>query len=72
MEWPEHKIPVLNPANKYQIMVYKLFSNVIVSKASSVFLLSKNFVNIFYEAKNDKLLRQDDSPFKSLFTIWFA
>ena len=72
MAWPEHKIPVLKPANKYQIMVCKLFSNVTASKASSVFLLSKHFVNIFYEAKNDKLLRQDDSPFKSLFTIWFA
>ena len=45
-------------------------SNVIVSKASFIFLWSKNFVSIiFYEPENDKLLKQDDSLFKSLFTI---
>ena len=51
----------------------KLISNVIVSKASSIFLLNKNFASIiFYGAKNDKLIKQDDSPFKFLFTVWFA
>ena len=51
-------------------MSAKLMSNVIVSKASFIFLWSKNFVSIiFYEAENDKLLKQDDPSFKSLFTI---
>ena len=36
-------------------------------------LSSKSFVNIiFYEAGNDKSLREDDSPFISLFTIGFT
>ena len=26
-------------------------------------------MTIFYEAENDNLLKQDDSPFNSLFTI---
>ena len=44
-----------------------------MSPAFSIFLLSKSFVNItFFEAENDKLLRQDDASFKSLFTNWFA
>ena len=41
--------------------------------ASSISLSSKTFGNItFYEAENNDLLRQDDSPLKSLFTIWFS
>ena len=56
IEWSEHKITILKPANEYQI-------NQQCHSFKSI---------IFYKAENDKLLKQDDSPFKSLFTIWFA
>ena len=74
-EWKEYKIFVLKPS--YQIISTKLSGNVIVSKAflsmMSSIISSKSFLNItFYEAENDNLLRQDDSPFKSLFAIWIA
>ena len=69
-EWKEYKIFVLKPS--YQIISTKLSGNVIVSTMSSI-ISSKTFLNIiFYEAENDNLLRQDDSPFKSLFAIWIA
>ena len=75
-EWPEHKITVLKPGNNHQIIQQcHGFKSILINDAKHhpFFLSIKSFVNItFYEAENDKSLRQDDSPFKSLFTISFA
>ena len=68
IEQTEDNIMVLNPPNKYQI-IWQCHN--IQFPASSISLLSKIFVNIFYRARN-KLQRQDKYPFKYLFTTWFT
>ena len=70
IEWTEHAIVVLKPENKYQIMwkCYNFWTGV----TDNIFM-SKSFLNItFYETENNKFLRWDNSPFKSLFTVWFS
>ena len=76
IEWTEHKIMVLKPTNKCQIISqchnfkkhsYRWFP------ASFISLSSRSlWKSLFFEAENGKLLSHDYSPFKLLFTIWFT
>ena len=70
IEWTEHATMVLKPANKYQI-IWKSYN--FRTGITDDFFMSKSFLNItFYGTENPKLLSCDNSPFKSLFTIWFC
>ena len=74
IEWTEHKITILKPANKYQLTweCHSFKRSLIDFPTSSFSLSSKSFVNIiFYRSKN-KVKRRDSWPFKYLLSIWFT
>ena len=60
-EWGEHKIIVLIPANRYQIIrQYHSFKNILIDDYQyNPFLYGAKVLLIFYGAKNNKLQRRD-------------
>ena len=66
-EWTEHKIMILKPANKYQIIRQQWFTLL-----SIFFIKQKFWKHYFLQSRNNKLKRWDNEFFKHLFTIWFT